>query len=110
MGVAFHYADKPATQWRGPLGLALIWPSLMIVVTFFSPESPRWLLLRGKMDEAKDVTYRLHATKDSHEFAEQEFKEMCLQAEIDSKLETSWVCGFSVQLLSRLVIMVLTEL
>lgn len=91
MGVAFHFADNPGTQWRGPLGLGLIWPFLMLIVTFLSPESPRWLLLKGRPDEARDVTYRLHATKGNHEFAEQEFQEMTLQAEIDSKLEHSWV-------------------
>lgn len=92
MGVAFHFADNPTTQWRGPLGLALIWPSLMIIVTTLSPESPRWLLLKGKVEEARAVTHRLHAVKGNHEFADQEFHEMTLQAEIDTKLESSWVC------------------
>lgn len=91
MDVAFHFANRPATQWRGPLGMALIWPSLMILVTFLSPESLRWLLLKGRVEEARNVTHQLHATKGNNEFAEQEFKEMCLQAEIDSKLETSWL-------------------
>lgn len=91
MGVAFHFANDPATQWRGPLGLALIWPALMIVVTFLSPESPRWLLLKGRTEEAKAVTHRLHATKGDHTFADEEFNQMVLQTEIDSKLETSWV-------------------
>lgn len=91
MGVAFHFASKPATQWRGPLGLALIWPSLMIVVAFFAPESPRWLLIRGRDEEARAVIYKLHATKHTRDFAEQEFKAMTLQAEIDRNLETSWV-------------------
>lgn len=91
MGVAFHFADNPRTQWRGPLGLALIWPAWMIIVVTFSPESPRWLLLKGRTEEARKVTHQLHATKGDHTFADQEFKEMTLQAEIDSKLETSWV-------------------
>lgn len=102
MGVAFHFADKPTTQWRGPLGLALIWPALMIVVTFLSPESPRWLLLKGRTEEAKAVTHRLHATKRDHTYADEEFNQMVLQTEIDSKLETSWVShgrGFKPKLL-----------
>lgn len=91
MGVAFHYADKPATQWRGPLGMGLIWPALMIVVALLSPESPRWLLLKGRAEEAKAVTYRLHGSSSDHEFADQEFKDMTAQVSIDSKLESSWV-------------------
>lgn len=91
MGVAFHFASDPQTQWRGPLGLALVWPALMIVVVTLSPESPRWLLIQGRSEEAKKVIYKLHATKDDHEFAEKEFQEIALQAEIDTKLESSWV-------------------
>lgn len=91
MGVAFHFASNPGTRWRGPLGLALLWPALMIVVTFLSPESPRWLLLKGRGEEARAVTRKLHATKGDYTFADEEFKEMALQAEIDSKLESSWV-------------------
>lgn len=97
MGVAFHFAERPQTQWRGPLGLALIWPSLMIVVTLLSPESPRWLLFQGRAEEARAVIYKLHGTKNDHEFAEKEFQAIALQADIDGKLESSWV---SCQLIS----------
>ena len=26
MGMAFFYSDDPSSQWRAPLGIALIWP------------------------------------------------------------------------------------
>ena len=41
MGLAFYYTEDPTSQWRTPLGIALIWPIMMIVVTFMVPESPR---------------------------------------------------------------------
>lgn len=91
MGVAFHFAREPTTQWRAPLGIALIFPAFMIFVAAISPESPRWLLLNGRSEEARVVIYKLHASKSSHEFADQEFQEMVLQTDIDSRLEHSWV-------------------
>lgn len=41
MGLAFYYADDPVSQWRTPLGIALVWPVMMIGVCFLVPESPR---------------------------------------------------------------------
>jgi hypothetical protein len=95
MGVAFHFSDRPSTQWRGPLGIALLWPALMVVVSIIAPESPRWLILQNRPEEARKVIYRLHATKIDQTFAEQEFQEMTLQAEIDSTLESSWISMFT---------------
>jgi hypothetical protein len=37
MGLAFYYVDSPVAQWRGPLGIALIWPFMMILICFIIP-------------------------------------------------------------------------
>ncbi|XP_052125870.1 proton myo-inositol cotransporter [Frankliniella occidentalis] len=45
--------------WRWMLGLAAV-PSIALLVGFmFLPESPRWLVSRGRVDEAEDVLQRL---------------------------------------------------
>jgi MFS family permease len=41
MGLAFFYTNDPVSQWRTPLGIALIWPLMMIGICFLVPESPR---------------------------------------------------------------------
>lgn len=41
MGLAFYHAKSPPLQWRGPLGLALVFPLMMLVVIAIVPESPR---------------------------------------------------------------------
>ncbi len=93
MGLAFFYQTDPVSQWRTPLGIALIWPVLMILVCYIAPESPRFLLMKGRVEEAKAITLKLHHMKDDpdDEFARGEFYQMAKQAEIDRTLDPGWV-------------------
>ena len=49
------------TQWayRVPYAIQWIWPLPIIVVAFFAPESPWWLVRHGKLDEARAALLRL---------------------------------------------------
>lgn len=80
-----------ATQWRGPLGMYLIWPTLLIVIAYLSPESPRWLALQGREQEAREVIFRLHTVWGDDTFAKGEWSEIQRQTTIDLTLQTSWV-------------------
>ncbi|KAF2797496.1 MFS general substrate transporter [Melanomma pulvis-pyrius CBS 109.77] len=97
MGMAFFFTESPVAKWRGPLGIALLWPFMMIIVTFFVPESPRFLLMKGKVEEARAIVYRLHATKGDpdQEFARGEFYQMQKQTELDRTLEPGWIAMFT---------------
>jgi hypothetical protein len=39
MGMAFFFASSSAAKWRGRLGIAFLWPTMMIAINFFVPES-----------------------------------------------------------------------
>jgi MFS family permease len=91
MGLAFFYAEDPVAQWRTPLGIALVWPVMMILVCFVVPESPRYLLMQGRVEEARAITLKLHRLKgEGDAWAEEEFYQMSRQAEVDRKLDPSW--------------------
>jgi len=92
MGLAFFYTTDPETQWRGPLGLALIFPFIMLAVIYFVPESPRWLLMQGRSDDAWKVISDLHADPDDpdSEYARKEFYQIHKQTEIDRTLNPTW--------------------
>jgi MFS family permease len=48
-----------ALQWRFPLAFQLIFPCMIAAALFFIPESPRWLMLKDRPDEALKVIARL---------------------------------------------------
>lgn len=93
MGLAFFYSDNPTAQWRAPLGIALIFPFIMLGVCLIVPESPRYLLMKGRVEEARAIVYRLHKMKNDpeQEFAKEEFYQMSKQAEVDRKLDPGWL-------------------
>ena len=46
--------------WRGMLGSETIPDLLFFVVIFFIPESPRWLIVKGREDKALNVLQRIY--------------------------------------------------
>jgi sugar porter (SP) family MFS transporter len=44
-----------AAEWRWKLGIAAIPAALFFVMLFSIPQSPRWLVARGRMNEARQV-------------------------------------------------------
>ncbi|EXJ94406.1 hypothetical protein A1O1_02800 [Capronia coronata CBS 617.96] len=46
-----------------PMGLQLIPPAVMITASPFLPESPRWLVWKGRLDAARQASDRLFKTK-----------------------------------------------
>ena len=50
-----NYAFEPAQSWRWPLGLAAVPALAMLVGLIGASESPRWLVLRDRTDEATEV-------------------------------------------------------
>lgn len=53
------YFQGEALQWRFPLGFQLIFPVIVSLTMLFVPESPRWLLLKDRHEEALQTLARL---------------------------------------------------
>jgi SP family general alpha glucoside:H+ symporter-like MFS transporter len=60
IGVIYSMLDrKDEWAYRIPYGLQWMWPLPLIIGIYFAPESPWWLVRKGKTSEAKDSLLRL---------------------------------------------------
>src|ERR1700761_7250281 len=87
----FHMsANDPAAQfaWRFPLAFQVVFPLILLAGSKIVPFSPRWLLSKGRRQEALDVVKRLHATPGDteHVVARREFWLMEKQYELDASM------------------------
>ncbi|KAJ5506301.1 Major facilitator superfamily domain general substrate transporter [Penicillium expansum] len=70
--------------WRVPLALQWIFPTPLLVLLFFAPESPWWLIRRGRKEEALRSIKRLGS--DSHEQAQQKLAMIERTVEIEAQM------------------------
>lgn len=51
-----------SVSWRLPLAMSALWALVVLLVVPMLPESPRWLLLKGRTAEAREVLAALEGT------------------------------------------------
>ncbi|CAE6399040.1 unnamed protein product [Rhizoctonia solani] len=94
VGYGCQYLDNNA-QWRVPLAIQVAPAVLLLLGMFFLPFSPRWLVEKGRNEEALKVIQLLHGNEQNAEFIKLEFAEMVEQikyekANMSSKLSDLW--------------------
>lgn len=50
-------------HWRIMLGMLVIPSTIMFIAVFFLPKSPRWLMLKGKREEAEEILKSIRRTE-----------------------------------------------
>ncbi|MDE6716066.1 MAG: sugar porter family MFS transporter [Muribaculaceae bacterium] len=51
--------------WRGMLGMCAVPALIFIVILCIVPESPRWLVVRGKLASAEKILSKIYSSKDA---------------------------------------------
>ncbi|KAI8806249.1 general substrate transporter [Cladochytrium replicatum] len=52
---------KNDLSWKVPVGLQAVFSGIVLLGSFLIPESPRWLVSKGKIDQAKAFLIKYHA-------------------------------------------------
>lgn len=90
-GYGFGTNYTSDAQWRGPLAVQAIPLLLLIPVSFFLPETPRWLVSKGRKEKAIAVLKRLHSGSNNEAFVQGEFQEITDQLNAEKQnLEPTW--------------------
>ncbi|KAM0079929.1 hypothetical protein ACKRZS_007908 [Fusarium odoratissimum] len=104
IGYAGSYA-KGDVQWRVPLAMQIPPAALLLVLTIFLPDSPRWLVTKDRHEDAQRVITMLHAKK-GEEFIQREMLEIREQLALEKAQRTSasWVELFTLRYAKRLLL------
>ncbi|KAL6248112.1 hypothetical protein RBB50_004366 [Rhinocladiella similis] len=88
----FFYQNGSRNQWRAPLAFACLPPLITLGFTFVVPESPRYLLMRDRHDEALKILRSLHhnSKENNDHYAVGEYQQMKQQHDLDRSLDSSW--------------------
>jgi MFS family permease len=87
VGFACSYAPYGAIQWRLPLGIQIPWGVILFIgLATFMPNSPRQLIRKGKIEEARLAFLSIRKDLANHEVHE-EFTLMRRQIEFEQQRE-----------------------
>jgi MFS family permease len=88
----FHFMLPDAMSWQGPFIIQILLSFLLVVMSFFLPETPRWLAKNGFMKESLQTVADLHSNGDtSAEHVQQVFLEIQEAVVYEANLgKSSW--------------------
>ncbi|KAJ9636856.1 hypothetical protein H2201_006476 [Coniosporium apollinis] len=90
-GTLISYPGNMA--WRLPTGLQCLMPGIQLLTLYFFPESPRYLISRGKEAQAKATLIKYHGNGSETPFVNWEFAEIrdTLHLEREAAAKNGWL-------------------
>jgi SP family sugar:H+ symporter-like MFS transporter len=83
--------NETSFAWRFPTAFQLVFPAIVYVAVWFVPESPRWLVSKGRMDKAKRSLERVNTDNKTYD-AEEDLNamQMVIAQEAEDIATGSW--------------------
>jgi hypothetical protein len=91
-GAALHIDSHSHNQWLVPTSLHIIFAGIVIILSFFQSESPRFLVKQGKVDEATQVMARIRQQAPDSEYITEQIAS--IQGALDHELEATQGVGW----------------
>lgn len=86
------YTEPSQVAWRFPVAMQLVFAIFVMSLIFWLPESPRWLVLKGRRDEASKVLCALYDTSNGDEAISEQLNDIDKVLEAESA--TNWTALF----------------
>ncbi|KAJ5797797.1 General substrate transporter [Penicillium pulvis] len=67
------FADPNEVAWRFPISFQIVFAVIILAFVMFLPESPRWLIFKGREDEAREVLKSLLGDDTTEQLVDVEF-------------------------------------
>jgi hypothetical protein len=84
--ICFGTSSLPDNRaWRIPLGMFYIVPSIVVAGIWFVPESPRWLLRKNRVEEARKSLQQIREGAFTDEEIDAEFTELKVSLEQETE-------------------------
>ncbi|KAH8587766.1 general substrate transporter [Bisporella sp. PMI_857] len=91
-GYGCYFESNPQIQWRLCLASQIISPGLLLFLSPWVPESPRWLILQDRPEEGLKTLQKLHQSSEDPDgtYAREEYLQIRRQTELDKKNQQSF--------------------
>lgn len=89
---ALSYAEPSQAAWRFPVAMQLVFSLFVISLILWLPESPRWLVVKDRREEAAQVLSALYNASENDEVISESLD--AIDAAIEAESLTKWTSAF----------------